>query len=123
MTRQSITVNLDERSYPIVIGSSLLEGGFDLAAGIDGPEGGERAECASPVHVRCEQRRSGMAGRRAVPVPAKSGDPRRLAAVPPTRTCRQNIARYPAHCSGAGRCYWVPDRGLIDTRRALRRLS
>ena len=38
MTRQSITVNLDERSYPIVIGSSLLEGGFDLAEYVKGPD-------------------------------------------------------------------------------------
>jgi 3-dehydroquinate synthase len=35
---RSITVELGERSYPIVIGSGLLGGGFDLAAYIAGPD-------------------------------------------------------------------------------------
>jgi 3-dehydroquinate synthase len=35
---RSITVELGERSYPIVIGSGLLGGGFDLAAFVDGPD-------------------------------------------------------------------------------------
>ena len=38
MTSQAITVNLDERSYPIVIGSNLLGGGFDLAEYVQGPD-------------------------------------------------------------------------------------
>ena len=37
-THQSITVNLGERSYPIVIGRGLLGGGFDLAAHLAGPD-------------------------------------------------------------------------------------
>jgi len=35
---RSITVELGERSYPIVIGSGLLGGGFDLSACVDGPD-------------------------------------------------------------------------------------
>ena len=35
---RSITVELGERSYPIVIGSGLLGGGFDLAAHVKGPD-------------------------------------------------------------------------------------
>ncbi|MBW2495239.1 MAG: 3-dehydroquinate synthase [Deltaproteobacteria bacterium] len=35
---RSITVELGERSYPIVIGSGLLGGGFDLAAHVAGPD-------------------------------------------------------------------------------------
>ncbi len=35
---ESITVELGERSYPIVIGSGLLGGGFDLAAHVGGPD-------------------------------------------------------------------------------------
>jgi 3-dehydroquinate synthase len=35
---RSITVELGERSYPIVIGSGLLGGGFDLAAHVGGPD-------------------------------------------------------------------------------------
>ena len=38
MTSQTITVDLDERSYPIVIGSNLLGGGFDLAEHVKGPD-------------------------------------------------------------------------------------
>ena len=34
----SITVDLGERSYPIIIGSGLLSGGYDLAGSIDGPD-------------------------------------------------------------------------------------
>ena len=34
---QSITVSLGDRSYPIVIGSGLLDGGFDLAEFVPGP--------------------------------------------------------------------------------------
>lgn len=34
----TVTVNLGERSYPIAIGSSLLEGGFDLAAYVLGAD-------------------------------------------------------------------------------------
>jgi 3-dehydroquinate synthase len=35
---RTITVELGERSYPIIIGSGLLGGGFDLAAHVDGPD-------------------------------------------------------------------------------------
>ena len=35
---RTITVELGERSYPIVIGSGLLGGGFDLAAYVAGPD-------------------------------------------------------------------------------------
>jgi 3-dehydroquinate synthase len=35
---RSITVELGERSYPIVIGSGLLGGGFDLSAYVGGPD-------------------------------------------------------------------------------------
>ena len=35
---RSITVELGERSYPIVIGSGLLGGGFDLSAYVSGPD-------------------------------------------------------------------------------------
>lgn len=35
---RTITVELGERSYPIVIGSGLLGGGFDLAAHVAGPD-------------------------------------------------------------------------------------
>jgi 3-dehydroquinate synthase len=35
---RSITVELGERSYPIIIGSGLLDGGFDLSAYVDGPD-------------------------------------------------------------------------------------
>ncbi len=35
---RSITVELGERSYPIVIGSGLLGGGFDLSAQVSGPD-------------------------------------------------------------------------------------
>ena len=35
---RTITVELGERSYPIVIGSGLLGGGFDLAAYVGGPD-------------------------------------------------------------------------------------
>ena len=35
---RSITVELGERSYHIVIGSGLLGGGFDLSACVDGPD-------------------------------------------------------------------------------------
>ena len=35
---RSITVELGERSYPILIGSGLLGGGFDLAAYVKGPD-------------------------------------------------------------------------------------
>ena len=35
---RSITVELGERSYPIVIGSGLLGGGFDLALHVGGPD-------------------------------------------------------------------------------------
>ncbi|HSN51203.1 MAG TPA: 3-dehydroquinate synthase [Woeseiaceae bacterium] len=35
---RSITVELGERSYPIVIGSGLLGGGFDLSAYVRGPD-------------------------------------------------------------------------------------
>ena len=38
MSSQTIAVDLDERSYPIVIGSGLLGGGFDLAGHIEGPD-------------------------------------------------------------------------------------
>ena len=34
---QSITVSLGDRSYPIVIGSGLLDGGFDLSEFVSGP--------------------------------------------------------------------------------------
>ncbi|HNP62399.1 MAG TPA: 3-dehydroquinate synthase [Woeseiaceae bacterium] len=34
----SLTVNLDDRSYPIIIGSELLGGGHDLATFIRGPD-------------------------------------------------------------------------------------
>ncbi len=36
--QQTITVDLGERSYPIVIGRGLLDGGFDLANFIDGTD-------------------------------------------------------------------------------------
>ena len=36
---RSITVELGERSYPIVIGSGLLGGGFDLSTYVSGPDG------------------------------------------------------------------------------------
>ena len=35
---RSITVELGERSYPIFIGSDLLDGGFDLSAHVRGPD-------------------------------------------------------------------------------------
>jgi 3-dehydroquinate synthase len=35
---RSITVELGERSYPIVIGNGLLRGGFDLSAHLGGPD-------------------------------------------------------------------------------------
>lgn len=35
---RSITVDLGERSYPIIIGSGLLGGGFDLSAHVSGPD-------------------------------------------------------------------------------------
>jgi 3-dehydroquinate synthase len=35
---RSITVELGERSYPIVIGSGLLGGGFDLSSHVSGPD-------------------------------------------------------------------------------------
>ncbi len=35
---RSITVELGERSYPIIIGSGLLGGGFDLSAYVGGPD-------------------------------------------------------------------------------------
>jgi len=35
---KTITVELGERSYPIIIGSGLLGGGFDLAAYVGGPD-------------------------------------------------------------------------------------
>lgn len=38
MTIRSITVELGDRSYPIVIGSGLLGGGFDLAAHVAGED-------------------------------------------------------------------------------------
>ncbi len=34
----TVTVDLGERSYPIVIGAGLLDGGFDLSAYISGPD-------------------------------------------------------------------------------------
>ncbi len=37
-TYASLTVNLKDRSYPIIIGSGLLGGGYDLAATIRGPD-------------------------------------------------------------------------------------
>lgn len=37
-TQQTITVDLDERSYPIIIGRGLLGGGFDLGAHIVGSD-------------------------------------------------------------------------------------
>ena len=36
--QQTITVDLGERSYPIVIGRGLLDGGFDLAGFVDGSD-------------------------------------------------------------------------------------
>lgn len=36
-SQQTISVDLGERSYPIVIGSGLLDGGFDLAKFVSGP--------------------------------------------------------------------------------------
>ena len=38
MTSQTITVDLGDRSYPIIIGSGLLGGGFDLAEYVAGPD-------------------------------------------------------------------------------------
>jgi 3-dehydroquinate synthase len=38
MSTRTITVNLGERSYPIVIGSGLLDGGFDLAGYLAGED-------------------------------------------------------------------------------------
>jgi 3-dehydroquinate synthase len=35
---QTITVNLGDRSYPIVVGTGLLDGGFDLSPFISGPD-------------------------------------------------------------------------------------
>ena len=35
---RSITVELGERSYPIVIGGGLLGGGFDLSTYVSGPD-------------------------------------------------------------------------------------
>ena len=36
--QQTITVDLGERSYPIVVGDGLFDGGFDLSAYIAGPD-------------------------------------------------------------------------------------
>lgn len=68
-----ITVDLDDRSYPIVIGTGLLNGGFDLADHVPGPDCLVVSnETVAPLYL--EKLLQNLAGRKVTSINLRDGE-------------------------------------------------
>jgi 3-dehydroquinate synthase len=73
MSRRTITVELGERSYPIVIGSDLLDGGFDLGDYLAGEDClVVTNETVAPLYL--DKLEADLPGRNIVPVRLPDGE-------------------------------------------------